>query len=117
MSEEKLAAPSHEYNKHNNPVWKLPAVVPVERMDNTLAMTMEVGKLSQNGEPVGSVDLAIGGFVFIVSIDDKKDKRRGGRQYAINVADLVNTVAQMDDELCQAERREPPVKKKADAAA
>jgi hypothetical protein len=89
--------PSHVIEpKHNNPVWNIPAIVPVERMDNSLAMTEQVAVLrDQKGKEIGDITKPIGGVVFIVNIHDEKESF-GSRRYAIKCHDLCLMVASMD---------------------
>lgn len=95
-----MDVPGFTRDERRNPKWKVPALVPVERMDNSMAMTMAVGnitiKAGKDKKPklMGDVSLALGGFVFIVSVRDEKN---GSRRYAINLFDFINDLVNTGD--------------------
>lgn len=95
-----MDVPGFTRDERRNPHWKVPTLVPVERMDNSMAMTMAVGNISIKGDKgkkpklIGDVSLAIGGFVFIVAVHDEKN---GDRRYAINLFDFINDLLNTGD--------------------
>lgn len=100
--------PSHTHDKHNNPHWKLPFIVDVSRMDNSLAMTMHWGAIEDpKTKKKASISAVMGGFVFIVSVDNPKGHNR---RYAINMAETIQEVFRLDDELKKVEALPSPLR-------
>ena len=83
-------------NKRNEPVWDLPATVKVTRMDSSLAMTMNAGSIKKDGKVVGTVDIAIGGFAFVIHAFD--------RSYGVECKELISAVLDKIPEFNEVER-------------
>lgn len=88
-------------NKHNEPEWDINFVIPVTRMDNSLAMTMEMATVGKGGE-LGSVDMPLGGLAIICNVKDQE----GGstRRYAVDLQAIVSKVFDIDEQLKTAEQ-------------
>lgn len=114
-----MDVPGFTRDERRNPHWKVPYLVPVERMDNSLAMSMHWGNISVNvgkGKKakrvsLGDVSMAIGGFVCIVTIDGKEEQST--RRYAINLFDFIQDLINSGDPVMRAVPKlpAPPLRK------
>ena len=82
-------------NEKNEPETEFSTKVKVRRMDNSLAMTMEVATLSRNDKKIGAVQTAFGtGLVIDVYGENKGDKTA---VYGIELMPLINEVLELHE--------------------